>query len=178
MTYRARPFIVLLMSPWSQGWICCWKFTLRMAQTSKCQFFPEYTLISHQPQWNVCKYRKSFGVDYIVLFMLRFCSVLGGTTTWWKSVVKLLAALGHLLSPVLPWKRHCVSVWGGDETCAWGRCGDLENGLFLLCCCGIWEERVLTALIAHSYLFTSKSQLQRNNLLFIFPLLTHFKKRK
>lgn len=64
MTYRARCFIVILMSSWSQGWICCWKIILRMAQTSKCQFFLlEYTLISHQLQWNVCKYRKSFGVN-------------------------------------------------------------------------------------------------------------------
>lgn len=69
-----------------------------------------------------------------------------------------------------------ASVWGGNETCAWGRCGDLENGLFYYVVMVFWRN-VLT-LIACSYLFTSKSQLQRNNLLFIFLLLTYFKKRK
>lgn len=59
--------------------------------------------------------------------------MLGGTATWWKSVEKLLASLGHLLSPVLPWQRLCAFVLGGDETCAWGRCEDLKNGFLKLC---------------------------------------------
>lgn len=81
------------------------------------------------------------------------------------------ASLGHLLSPVLSWERHCESVWGGDETCAWGRCGDLENGLFKImlpwCLGGMCLNSIdSTFIVIHLEISTSKEQLAVH-----FPLI-------
>lgn len=108
----------------------------------------------------------------------------GGITTPRKSVVKLLASPG---SPPVPFpppgKALGISAGRGqDGTCTRAaHAVDLGNGggpFFVTLPWYLGRMYILTALIARSYLFTSKSQLQRKNSPFIFPLLTHFKKRK
>lgn len=106
----------------------------------------------------------------------------GGTTALWKSEVKLSSSPG--LPPASfppPGKALCISVGRGrDGTCAQAasaRAPRKQRGAFFTALS--WHLGgmcILTALIAHSYLFTSKSPLQRKNLLFVFPLLTHLKK--
>ena len=116
--------------------------------------------------------------------MLRLCSTLGGITAPWKSVVKLSASPGLPPVPFPPLGKVLgVSVGRGwDGTCARAArtCGPWKRrrAFFIMLPWCLGGTCILTALMAHSYLFTLKFQLQRKNSLFIFPLLMHFKKRK